>query len=256
MIQKRYTLLENHAMTISTALIALLSTQSQTERLPERATFVLLRSGSPVEVVHQIRAAKRLAPYSTFKIPNTLIALENGKVTSLSQVFAWQGEVLPGRPEIERDFVIRDAFQNSANWVYQRLAREIGKEEYRRRLKVFGFGNANVDGPIDQFWLGSSLKVSAIEQVRFLDRLASRRLGLSNNSYRLMDDIAFADEGKGWKLFAKTGSARSGLAWYVGWVRRGSNVWSFALNIEGTEANRNSAIRLAKEQLRQRKLID
>lgn len=242
-------------MSIPTTLIALLALQSPA-RLPEQGCFVVLRSGGKMEVVHQWQAAKRLAPYSTFKIPNTLIALENGLVKSSGQLFKWNGEKLDGRPEIERDFTIRDAFQQSAMWVFQRLAREIGKEGYGRRLQEFGFGNANVDGQIDQFWLGSSLKVSAIEQVRFLDRLASRRLGLSSQTYRLMDEIALADEGKEWKLYAKTGSARSGLAWYVGWVRRDSKVWAFALNIEGSEANRGMAIRLAKEQLKSRKLID
>jgi len=67
-------------------------------------------------------------PASTFKIANTIIALETGVVKD-------ENEIIPygGRPfkHWEKDMSMREAIALSAVPIYQELARRIGLERYR-----------------------------------------------------------------------------------------------------------------------------
>jgi len=121
------------------------------------------------------RASRRFAPASTFKIPNSLIALETGVAKDERQVFKWDGV----KREIEgwnRDHDLRTAIKASAVPVYQQIAREVGRERMEKYVRDFQYGNMDASGPIDQFWLGSSLQISALEQIDFLKRLVTFQL--------------------------------------------------------------------------------
>ena len=64
-------------------------------------------------------------PASTFKIANSIIALETGVVENESTVFKWNGE--NRRLKVwERDLTFRDAFHLSCVPCYQEVARKIG----------------------------------------------------------------------------------------------------------------------------------
>jgi beta-lactamase class D len=75
-------------------------------------------------------------PASTFKIINSLIALETGVIRDENEIVKWVGKtdtVLYGyRPEIYHDMPMKEAFRESAGWVYIELAKKIGKERYRQ----------------------------------------------------------------------------------------------------------------------------
>jgi beta-lactamase class D len=61
-------------------------------------------------------------------------------------------------------------------------------------------------------------------------------------------EITRIDGGPGWSLHAKTGwqnAPGAGVGWWVGWVKRGDQVYPFALNI----AMRGSADAPKREQL-------
>ncbi|MGH8726962.1 MAG: penicillin-binding transpeptidase domain-containing protein [Burkholderiales bacterium] len=42
---------------------------------------------------------------------------------------------------------------NSVVWYYQELARRIGRERLQAYVDRFEYGNQNISGRIDQFWL-------------------------------------------------------------------------------------------------------
>ena len=87
------------------------------------------------------RSAERLCPASTFKIPNTLISLQE-KAAGADMMFRWDGTER-SVPAWNKDMNLDDAFQSSCVWCYQELARKVGRTVYARYLKEMGYGNAS-----------------------------------------------------------------------------------------------------------------
>lgn len=101
------------------------------EKYDAQGTIVVVdgrKKAPPTLVFDQDRAGKRYSPASTFKIPHTLFALDAGVVRDEFEVFEWDG--------VERSFSghnrgqdLRSAMRNSAMWVYEQFAADIGTEK-------------------------------------------------------------------------------------------------------------------------------
>lgn len=177
--------------------------------------------------------AERHPPWSTFKIPHFLIALETGAVTSPSEVLRWDSQKRPAEsywPEAwKRDQSLRSAFEYSAPWPFQDLVPNIGHSNYTKWLEHFKFGNTLVPRGRDDFWLGGPLTISATEQVAFLSCLAVSGCGASAETVRSLQEAALQDDTGELRMYAKTGSgpvnprdfSGSFEGWYVGYIRNG-----------------------------------
>lgn len=190
-----------------------------------------------ITLVNRARAELRLTPASTFKIANSLIALETGVVKDENEIIPYGGGPQPIKAW-ERDMSMRDAIAVSNVPVYQNLARRIGRERYVDWLARLDYGSRQIGAAVDRFWLDGSLQISAIEQARFLAALAARRLPLSDRSQATVADIMRQRPHKGADIHAKTGWAidtTPGVGWWVGWTSKGGRVRAFALNIETRE---------------------
>jgi len=179
-------------------------------------------------------ARKGYLPASTFKIPNSMIALETGVVESDSSIFHWDGT--PRRMEIwEADLTLRQAFLRSCVPCYQEVARGVGVERMNEHLTKFSYGNMLIDSSIlDVFWLDSDFKITPFEQVDFLSRFYQEKLPIQNRTYELMRTIMVLDENESYTLSGKTGWAiRNGnnKGWFVGFIEKGQNVYFFATHI-------------------------
>ena len=206
-----------------------------------QGTFVLYDvSAGRLTVVDGVRAARRYVPASTFKIANSLIALETGAVKDEREVIPYGGKPQPF-PQWERDMDMRDAMRASSVPVYQEIARRIGRKRMQARVKRLGYGNGRIGTVVDRFWLDGPLQISAMEQARFVARLAQGKLPLSERSQRIVRDILRVEEKGGAALFAKTGWASGPtppmIGWWVGWVEREGRVYAFALNIDMASAD-------------------
>ena len=179
------------------------------------------------------RGRQRFLPASTFKIANALIGLETGAIEGEEEVFRWDGTPKPRRGW-ERDHTLDSGMRESAVWMYQEVARRIGKARMREWLERLGYGNRDIAGGIDLFWLQGRLGISAYEQVDLLHRLSEGRLPATQRSQRLVRNALVAERGRGYTLFAKTGTsgqAKDPVAWWVGWVeRQGRPIACFAMN--------------------------
>jgi len=183
-------------------------------------------------VLNGARAETRFVPASTFKIPNSLIALEVGAVKDADEVFRYDG-----KPRAvaawQKDMTLREAIAASNVPVYQEIARRVGLENYRTWLARLDYGNREVGKIVDRFWLDGPLQISAIEQALFLARLAEGRLPVSERSLAIVRDIIRIEEKAGRTLFAKTGW-NGKLGWWAGWIEQGSRRTAFALNMDMT----------------------
>lgn len=170
-------------------------------------------------------------PASTFKIPNSLIALETGVVQDQNTVFKWDGKKRRLK-QWEQDLNFHDAFHLSCVPCYQEIARKVGVERMKNFLAQFEYGNMIVDSAsIDKFWLEGESKISPQQQIAFLQRLHDRRLGISARSDSLMKQMMVIADTNGFRLSGKTGWAirdSSNTGWFVGFVEHNGKTLYFA----------------------------
>lgn len=188
----------------------------------------------------------RYAPWSTFKIPNTVIALEAGAATGIGHWRNWDPVSRPPEsywPEAWRQGqTLKSAFQRSSAWYYQDLALDVGALRYREDLKDWGYGNADVPDGHDSFWLGGPLKVSVTEQVHFLKDLLLGDFTVAEGHIADLVEISRVGRFGDFMLHGKTGSGPirpgefSGAfeGWYAGWLMQGEKaIVAFAHHAHG-----------------------
>jgi beta-lactamase class D len=199
-------------------------------------TFVLYDPARDLHRGHAARRAQtRYPPASTFKIPNSVIGLATGAVQSVDEPLPYRAEGPAFLPEWERDMGLREAIGLSNVPIYQELARRIGRERMRAYLERFDYGNRDIGAEVDRFWLDGPLAISAVEQTRFLARLARGALPVPVDVQHAVRDILLIDSGPGWQLHGKTGwqnAPGAGIGWWVGWVEQEGALHAFALNID------------------------
>lgn len=219
------------------AASALLSNVSNLARAAENRHVVVLGEDAPT-VVHgsPTLASERFAACSTFKIPLTLVALEEGLVTDVDALVdvdprtyepqAWWSESM--RRDWGRPHSLRSAFASSAVWFYRRLALALGESRLAGYLQRFDYGNRDMSAGLDNFWNAGDkgVLISANEQWQFLRKVANQRLPLSPKTFETANAV-FIRETQGAKVLrAKTGLGWRGeprrsdlVGWFVGWTQ-------------------------------------
>jgi beta-lactamase class D len=194
-------------------------------------TFAVYNSATgQMTVIDGKRAAVRYVPASTFKIANSLIALETGVVKDENEIIPFGGK-LQDIKSWEKDMSMRDAVPISNVPIYQELARRIGLQNYAIWLAKLDYGNRESGAALERFWLDGPLGTSAIEQARFVARLAQGSLPMSARSQALVRDILKLESKDGRTLYGKTGWSQK-IGWWTGWVDDNGKITSFALNMD------------------------
>jgi beta-lactamase class D len=202
---------------------------------------LLHRNSGEHQVYGMAQCLERLSPCSTFKIPHALIGLETGVSSGPGDTRKWDGTV-HSRTVQNRDHDLDSAIDDSIVWYFQEMAREIGPERMQQALDAFDYGNRDISGGQDRFWLSSSLQISALEQIEFMDRLDRAALPATPDNQAtvrgMMTQEKSLPEGFSGDLYAKTGScigAETDHGWFTGIYRRGPDSWVFAVNVKGKE---------------------
>lgn len=178
-------------------------------------------------------------PASTFKIPHALIALETGALASAEEVIPWDGTERDIAPW-NADHTLATAICESVVPFFQETARRIGRERMQAALDGFAYGNRDISGPIDTFWLDGALRISPREQVAFLERFTSGEVAIAPRNAAAVRAALIREVGAGYVLHAKTGWAARGapdVGWFVGWVERREGRATFALVMERSPAH-------------------
>jgi beta-lactamase class D len=132
---------------------------------------------------------------------------------------------------------------------FRTLAVKLGAERMSAGLDKLAYGNRDIAPDLSAFWLTGNLRISAQDQVGFVERLALRELPVSAAAQTAVRDILEQDAQGGATLFGKTGSGRDApdskraLTWLVGWVEKDGDVYPFALWINGDDIDRARAER-------------
>ncbi len=190
------------------------------------------------------RNATPFLPASTFKILNSLIALETGVISDEIAILTWDG-VQRAIPGWNRDLNMKEAFNLSAIWFYQVLARRVGHQRMQKSVAQVDYGNAEIGAAadIDQFWLEGKLRITPQEQIQFLRRLYKNDLPFSERSLSIVKKIMVVEQTPNYTIRAKSGLVGFGnpeqpqIGWYVGYLEKDKNVYFFATNIDIRDDN-------------------
>lgn len=230
-----------------------------------RGAFAIYDMNNNRYVRHNVqRCRERFSPKSTFKIPNSLIGLEAGVIRDADFIIQWNREKYPPQANWDeepfvhwgKDQTLRSALKYSVVWYYRELALGVGSQQMKKYVTAFDYGNKNVSGRVDNFWLNNVLKISADEQVEFLKAFYSGRLPVSKRSTEIVKDILVFEQTPTYKLSAKTGGGPIDdgvfIGWFVGYLQTRRNVYFFAMNIDGASFAeiRDKRIELTKQILK------
>jgi len=189
---------------------------------------------------------QRLHPCSTFKILNSLIALDAGVLKDENETITWDG-VIRTYDFWNKDHSMRSAIGVSAVWFYQELARRIGKERMQRMVFQSNYGNNDTSETLIDFWLGNgSLMISVHEQVTFLAKLMREELPFSKQAMERVKEILILEKGEERIFAGKTGSC-GGVGWFVGYTHTNETTEVFAFALKGEKATGVEAKRIARE---------
>jgi len=202
-----------------------------------QGTFVLYDEGADQYTIYnEEQSSRRLSPCSTFKIPNSLIGLETGvlKQNDEQNLQKWSGKRY-SIPAWNQDHTLSTAMANSVVWYYQEVARRIGPSQMKYYIQALQYGNQDISGGVDQFWLQSTLTISAKEQVELIRRLYKNELPFTQENMALVRKLIILSTENNTIFSGKTGSAiengRLVLGWFVGSVEKDGRRYFFATNI-------------------------
>ncbi|MDK2596076.1 penicillin-binding transpeptidase domain-containing protein [Pseudoalteromonas obscura] len=206
------------------------------------------------QIINKSRAERAFSPFSTYKIPNTLILLEEQKIDTKTsyKVDTHAYPVQKWWPSVWQsdDIKVKDAFSYSVLPLYQMWTNSLNKPEIKTYLSQFNYGNQDINGPLDEFWLNSSLQISAMEQIEFLRRLDEKTLGLSKQTYQTFDAIFLKQSTSEYQLYAKTGTGpiakKTYLGWYVGKIENAQGTHYFAFNMHAPSFKEMVNVRVDK----------
>ncbi len=183
-------------------------------------------------------------PASTFKIVNSLIGLQTGKISSDSMIIKWDGIKRP----IEvwnRDMTMYEAFRVSCVPYYQEVARRIGKDTMQFWLDSLNYGARSdtekvvIHSKIDTFWLDNSLKILPDQELGLVKRLYFDQLPFFKTHQETVKRAMLFENNTNYKLAYKTGWGNNEqghhIGWTIGWVEENNHPYFFVLNIESPD---------------------
>lgn len=191
---------------------------------------------------YNVDDSENFIPASTFKIPNTLIFLEEGLISNQSDVIKWDGKERE-YASWNKDQTLETAFKYSCVWCYQRYSSQVGDEKYHDYLRRFDYGNFLTGDDITRFWLDGELRISVKNQISFLRKVYSQELPIQKEHIETLKRIMLSENKTNYKIWSKTGwSGKDG--WYVGYLVTDNQTWFFANHME---INKNSDLALRKK---------
>lgn len=206
-----------------------------------QGTFGIFNNGNGDFTIYNLSRFKdsTYLPASTFKILNSLIGIETGRIRDEKMVIKWDG-ITREIPEWNKDLTMAEAFKVSAVPYYQEVARRIGKDTMQLWLDSIGYAaryQKAVIGKIDTFWLDNTIKITADEQLGLVKQLYFDQLPFQKRTMRLVKNVMIQEKNANYTLAYKTGWGYNEngkfIGWVVGWIVENQHPYFFALNLDG-----------------------
>lgn len=177
---------------------------------------------------------EQIAPYSTFKIINSLMGLDQSVVTSAESKLGYDGKI-HWREEWNKDITFKEAFKESCVWYYEKIMDSLDKEYVQKTLKDLNYGNSDLsawnENGHNTFWVSSSLKISPLEQVKVLETIFEGKSSFEPKDIDLVKDFMLVESNTDYSVYGKTGSAKDTNSWFTGFIEKDNKRTYFAVRI-------------------------
>ncbi|MBL7479268.1 penicillin-binding transpeptidase domain-containing protein [Legionella bononiensis] len=242
-------------------LLAIIALSSSASTITKQDYSNLLSQYNACFILYSVNEAKiiseynpdnycneRISPDSTFKIPLSLMAFNQG-IINQNTTFKWDG-IKRDLPDWNQDLTPYTWLKYSSVWVSQLLTPQIGYARIKHYLAGFDYGNQDFTGDpgknngLTHAWLGSSLKISGFEQLKFLNSMLGNELPISNEAVlHTKKNMYLGTLDNGAAYYGKTGSGRHGRnerlsnpsklrdGWFVGFIEQGQQQYIFISNL-------------------------
>ncbi|MEO8853981.1 MAG: penicillin-binding transpeptidase domain-containing protein [Ginsengibacter sp.] len=178
---------------------------------------------------------ERVSPGTSFKILNTLIGIQTGNIEN-------ENTVIKDNADTNNISLVK-AFKNSVVPYFQALARKIGKDSMRLWIDSISYGNKNISGPLDSFWLNNQLKISPDEQLGFMSKLYFSQLPFQKYAQQMVQDQMLQEDNTLYKYSYATGTftdeKNDPNAWLVGWIEENRHVYFFVTYLKSENKNQD-----------------
>ncbi|MBA3538261.1 MAG: class D beta-lactamase, partial [Deltaproteobacteria bacterium] len=208
---------------------------------PDGCLVVRDATGVVLESDHA-RCTQPRRPHSTFKLANALVALDAGVLDGPDAPLTWDEKAIPSEPYYleswRKPHTLRTGLAVSSVPHFRTLARTLGDARMRAGLAKLGYGNQDLTGGLDLFWLEGGLRISATEQLALVEGIARGTLKVSARAQEVVREITELARSGDAVLHGKTGSGRvedgtkTWLVWQVGWITRGDTIVPYAAWME------------------------
>jgi bla regulator protein BlaR1 len=193
----------------------------------------------------------RYPAYSTFKIVSSLIALDMGIAKDESYIIPYDSikYPLPGWMKENNFFKnwyhehdLKSALNHSVNWYFKELGTQIGNNRMIEYVNKLDYGDKNITPGNNAFWFNGQLKISANEQIAFIQKLLNNELnGISKQAQQVTKQLFPGEIETAYSLYGKTGTGQitdnKHIGWYVGFLETKNNSYVYALNISSENVN-------------------
>lgn len=208
--------------------------------------FALMDNASGKFTVHNLSRFRDSSylPASTFKIVNSLIGLQTGKISSDSMIIKWDG-VERRVADWNKDLNMYEAFRVSSVYYYQEVARRIGKDTMQLWLDSLKYGAKTdtekvvIKTAVDSFWLNNSLKITPDQQLGLVKRLYFDQLPFFKTYQEMVKRAMLFESNTNYRLGYKTGwgftEKGHAIGWIAGWIEENNHPYFFVLNIESPD---------------------
>lgn len=208
-------------------------------------------------VYNEVMINTEVSPYSTFKIVATLMGLKNHILEDETTTMNYN-ETQYSIEAWNHDLTLYEAFQASCVWYFRQVIDGIGDQEVQKELMELNYGNQDIsewngtesDSPAELkgFWLGSSLKISPMEQVQLLNKIFQGQSQYTTEQIELLKDIMLTDESNGYQILGKTGTGPN-EGWYVGIADKEDHEYYFAVYLNGAQGKQSVSGAVARKIL-------
>src|SRR6185312_11651666 len=130
---------------------------------------------------------QRFSPGTSFKILNTLIGVQTGKITN-------ENTVIKTGSASNQSTTLKQAFNTSFVPYFQSVARQIGKDTMKFWIDSISYGNKNISGPVDSFWLNNNLRISPDEQLGLMSKIYFEQLPFQKYGQQILESLMLKEK--------------------------------------------------------------
>lgn len=203
---------------------------------------------------------ERVTPASTFKIAISLMGFDSGFLKDThSPVLPFREGYVDWAGAAWRVPTDPDRWiKYSVVWFSQQVAQFLGQERFQQYADLFQYGNKDVSGVPGKnngtmgAWFNSSLRISPLEQLSFLEKVVNQKIPVSTHALdmtKALTEITVLPDG--WDIHGKTGTGSPGsdgsydpahaYGWFVGWATKGTRTLVFARLIQDEKLEEGAA---------------